>query len=297
MARKPSRRGFTLIELLVVIAIIALLIGILLPAIGKTRETARAVLCKQRNRELAIITGMYANDHRNRIWPIVLAPNNAQRYTWARIWDEQQNRYRAGPMFEYLDHVTEVLACPTNRRRSLAGSTHSDLYEFQYNELDFDFTMIHGTQGARIDKDIRLYYLDRTKEGAPTSAGAPQYVRDRGDPFMTAFRSLPVFVEESTFFYNGGANAVADGLWGNDDQFSSRHGGTAHYAMVDGTVGEMSGVSGEAEELAEYGRDLLAREIYALMVGVTGGGGVRYRSLYNYNNNAGNPHGLLDRAR
>ena len=77
--RLPRCRGaFTLIELLVVIAIIALLVGILLPAIGKTRETAKTVICKQRMRELALATGYYANDHQNRIWPIVLAGGQEQ---------------------------------------------------------------------------------------------------------------------------------------------------------------------------------------------------------------------------
>jgi prepilin-type N-terminal cleavage/methylation domain-containing protein len=62
-----GRRGFTLIELLVVIAIIALLIGILLPALGQARRAARTVLCGANLSSIVKGINLYANDYKEAI--------------------------------------------------------------------------------------------------------------------------------------------------------------------------------------------------------------------------------------
>ncbi len=55
-------KAFTLIELLIVIAIIALLVGILLPALGKARQAAQSVVCKSIERQMGFAQNAYCND-------------------------------------------------------------------------------------------------------------------------------------------------------------------------------------------------------------------------------------------
>lgn len=71
------RRGFTLVELLVVIGIIALLVSILLPALGRVREQAKSAQCRSNLRQIGVSMLMYARDNRDRFSP---TPNQGNWY-------------------------------------------------------------------------------------------------------------------------------------------------------------------------------------------------------------------------
>jgi prepilin-type N-terminal cleavage/methylation domain-containing protein len=92
------RRGFTLIELLVVIAIIALLMGLLLPAVQKTREAANKISCANNLHQIALAMHHYELDFK--CLPPAVAPCT-QGPTWAVLilpYMEQDNLYRQWDM-------------------------------------------------------------------------------------------------------------------------------------------------------------------------------------------------------
>jgi prepilin-type N-terminal cleavage/methylation domain-containing protein/prepilin-type processing-associated H-X9-DG protein len=106
-----QKRGFTLIELLVVVAIIALLIGILLPALGKARSKGKRVSCLSNLRQMGLAASAYVQDWN--IYPISVAGIGLR---WEDFVNDPnlaktQNLGYAVSLFPY-HHVKTLYDCP-----------------------------------------------------------------------------------------------------------------------------------------------------------------------------------------
>lgn len=82
VGHRRVRSAFTLIELLVVIAIIALLIGILLPALGEARKSGRLTLCLSSMKQLGTSIHSYAADYQDKLASFTVTSTTADRLTY-----------------------------------------------------------------------------------------------------------------------------------------------------------------------------------------------------------------------
>lgn len=116
-ARTPrSAFAFTLIELLVVISIIALLVGILLPALGAARRSAMTAVCLSNCRQMSIAQFTYANENKNKL-PIPFLTNN-QSFPWQAVIYEYLtgSKLKASDTVSASNHdylIGTAFICPT----------------------------------------------------------------------------------------------------------------------------------------------------------------------------------------
>ncbi len=228
-----SRRGraFSLIELLIVIAVISLLISILLPALGRAREQARAAVCASNVRQLVQASLLYAGENGGRLAPGAprMSAENLRRWHGVRPGAGQAFDGSRGPLAAYLGPEARIRACPSflepDDTPGVAFERSAGGYGYNQAYLGRVVERPAPTANFRVTTDLLGAQLERIRRAAATLLFADTALAATAGGVIEYSFAEPRFHPE---YLRQNARP--------DPSLHFRHGGRANVAWVDGHV-------------------------------------------------------------